>query len=280
MDEEKKEPEKKESEEKQKTEKQEQKEEKKKTEEKKEPKKEKKEQETHKEQTSQKKINSIEKQTLILMIICGIIIVLFILAFVFKGELQDLYKKISKQEFAYHNLTFTKGYVPDDILVYRTGITLKRSDGLKSFNLFFRNDPRELDKISSTIDRFPKKTLYISFDPELLECEKTALAEAELGLFLDYFEFDANKAITKTNNESNNKSNLDFPVKTCSHSYEDISVFVFQPANETKIYMDETYIKCFRVDINNCETLEAAERIILSMLDMKTGYDPEIGFVQ
>ena len=219
---------------------------------------------------SSRSLNQIK----ILLIILILIIILLILAFVFKEQIQEKWIEISGQRFTYHNITYTKIYV-SKIPMYVTKLTLKRSDGYKTYDLYFRNDPRELAKIPSTIEDIPKKDVFVSFSPEIFKCEKSTLAAWKLGEFLGMLEYNVSGAITNaTGVEDVNLSAPDNVVKVrdCGYSHGDISVIVLQPADKTSIHMDEIYIKCFIIDVADCDVVKASERFILSILDIKMGF--------
>jgi hypothetical protein len=209
------------------------------------------------------------KQIKIFIIVLLIAIAALVLLFIFKENIKDAYSKMAGDEIVYNNITFTKGTV-GKIIMYSANLLVKRTDGIKTYTFYLRNNPNELvKKVDSKVGRILQKNVYIALSPEISDCNMTSLATWELASFLSTLQYNVTGAATDRSALRNNET--DVPIVNCGDSLNETSVIIFQQGNETVVTMHENYIRCFIVQAKDCEIVAASERMILEILDQKLG---------
>ena len=183
-----------------------------------------------------------------------LVILYFISGFVFK-EITG---------FNYEGLEFTKEKFGDIPVFHHYYYFTDRAGDLVKYNFYLRIDPRknnvpiEGEVEFDTQDRFN----YISVDANLGECEYTSVAVASLSAFLTNNQIKVRGAMPDLIQAERN--NVEFA--TCVNP-KDRYVVLIEKGEETKIVREDM---CYRVEISNCEVLEALEKLqIQALLDAK-----------
>lgn len=208
------------------------------------------------------------KKITIALIILVLLLAIVVLGFVFKTQLLDLLNKTQGNVFTYHNMTFNKTYF-GTLLMYQTDLAIYRpvQNNTLYWQLKLRNDPRTLDKNiqANLTDKLTRK-VYISFDKEPLDCNGTMLTAYKLGEFMDAL--GAHKEAAFANEEIANASgnNGTYEVKNCSDAVNGWSVILLKQSDTDKTYIHQDG-KCYILEIANCETIEASERLMLALID-------------
>jgi hypothetical protein len=181
----------------------------------------------------------------------------------------------SFNSFEYEGLSFTKEKY-GELEVYHYYYYFENPNGgLIKYNLFLQLDPRKNDVpiINHTEFHYPAgKKVYISSNPEGLipECQSTVLRD--LGGLATFFaengrEVRSGLAVEELA-EAENSSYI-----TCETRPER-NVFIFQSGEETEIIRKGEF--CTIVNIANCETMEAVEKIkIQTVIDGKNRLSTE-----
>jgi len=132
----------------------------------------------------------------------------------------------------------------------------------KNVIVYLRNDPRELTvPVEGKIEYLPKgKFIYITFSSEGLFCEYSNVAIANLINFLSSNSFVAKAAAS--DEQAAEESELQHI--TCENR-PDHMVLSFQGAEETSIVREED-TNCYRINVANCEVLEAVDQFVVQSL--------------
>ena len=139
------------------------------------------------------------------------------------------------------------------------------------YTLNLRNDPRKLEKIQANITDKPQRMVYISFEPEPLQCKDSiALAAWRLSDFIDALGLKKEGAFAYNfSNLSLNLSNYDNAshiIKNCSDAKKGTSVILLKKSDKDESYIhQENY--CYILEIADCETLETSERFVLALIE-------------
>ena len=177
-------------------------------------------------------------------------------------------------KFEYKGLVFQKTKL-GEITFYSSkfpivqGIT-GRVLGEYAVNL--RNDPRKLEyipvnttnrKINFATDVGGYGPVYISLNPFMKTCEDTGIALLTLSGFLRDSGLKVNSAVTdiayaKANNLTQ---------RWCHNDRFD-TVIIYTDGNETSI--NEINENCYEVKFNNCEVMQATEKLMLTILEEYT----------
>ena len=199
----------------------------------------------------------LEKEILGVLVFLAILIVIFFVA--------SSYFK-SRNFFEYEELTFAKQRLGNIPIYYHT-YYFKAPDGkVIKYNMYLRNDPRENNvSIEGGKSRLLAggQVAFISINSEgLQECRYGQLAVGTLSSFL------ADNQMTVIG------GNLDFwnagakrdDWITCENKPGNRVVEILA-ANETHVSIDKN---CYRIEVNNCEILEAVEKIMVeSVIDAR-----------
>lgn len=199
----------------------------------------------------------LEKEIIgIVLFLALLVVVFFIASYYFK----------SRNFFEYQELTFAKQRL-GDIPIYHHSYYFKAPDGkLIKYNLYLRNDPRYNNiTISDEKSRLLAggEVAFISINAEgLQECRYGPLAVGTLSSFL------ADNQMTVIG------GNLDF--WNAGAKKEDWVTCQNKPGNRVVeiIAGNKTLVdingNCYHVEVNNCEILEAVEKLIVeSVVDAR-----------
>ena len=197
----------------------------------------------------------IEKQTIWALVTMGALLLIFLFFFSVFSE---------SRKFDYQGLTFTKekyGEIP----VYRYYYYFTDNSGqMIKYNVYLRNDPRENNiPVTGKIVFNVSKSVYFSInDTGLKECENAVIGVADLTKFLvdNQFQF---KAGTPDSTEAKEMNRT----KITCEIYPSISVIELRNGNTTQIVKTNN---CYKIDVANCEVLEALEKFkVQSLIDAK-----------
>lgn len=158
------------------------------------------------------------------------------------------------------------------IYVLRAPITIYGATRIHYLNLY--NDPRELQyiEVENTTRKVlldPKpKHVYVSFDPDMPKQAYVAQAYTQVIRILGpggVFRLSITASVTK-DIEGLENQNL---TATCNDSKPDILVIELRYSNETRIWVDEQYWRCVRVEgTDENEIIRAADKVVLTLLGL------------
>lgn len=225
----------------------------------------------------QKKVAEKKRQTKELYwILAGMatLIVVFVGAYAFAESLKT---------FNYEGLTFRKELV-GEIEFYRytysveipkssrgvslvTGNAVNNGEGLKTVNVYLRNDPRENDvPLEGEVEFFEKKPIHLSiFTDEggLDACEYTGVGIGTLTNFLVQNNFKVEAGVP--DKEVAKENNLEHI--SCEHNPKDTVIEI--KTGETSQVIKHSPL-CYEVVIANCEVTKTIEKLIVeSIVDAK-----------
>lgn len=168
------------------------------------------------------------------------------------------------REFNYAGLEFKK-ILFDKLPLYHARIPLASITGdvVSNYNLYLRNDPRELEYIPIKGEIKLLKDVVLTFNPEMV-CKNEIIASTSVVGFIR----GASSAnlIPGTLNKSGVTSKLAY-ANCDSHNQ---TTLIFDLGNKTEIIRERT--NCYRIYVANCEIVEAAERLIIGMAAHANGY--------
>jgi len=194
----------------------------------------------------------IEKELLGILVFLGVIVVVFLIASTYFRSLNT---------FEYKGLTFTKQKLGEIILYHHSYYIKTRTGELAKYNFYVRTDPRENNiPITGKSNLLaPGKVVYLSVNSDgLQECRYSQLSVGTISSFL-------------ADNQMNViAGNLDFWQAgtrrdlwaTCENKPGNRVVEILK-GNETKVTIEGN---CYRVEVANCEILEAIEKLELQTL--------------
>ena len=197
-----------------------------------------------KKQTKERKL---EKEILGVLIFLGVLIGVFVIA-------TSYFKSLNY--FEYEGLTFSKKRV-GNIEVFHHSYYLKVAEKLINYNFYIRGDPRYNNvtvegKKSKLLA--PGTVVYVTVNSKgLQECRYAPLAVGSFSSFL------SDNQMTVI---GGNLNFWDVPIKndewiTCENKPGNRVVEIFE-GNETKVTIQGN---CYRISVNNCEILEATEKL-------------------
>ncbi len=202
----------------------------------------------------------------------SIVIITVILAIVIVTAILLVRQKYFGPKFKYKDFEVTK-FTPEGTTVqlYSLRVPVRIYASTDIYHIYLRNDPRTLSNISVEnttrevlLDPKPEH-VYLTFDPEMEERGKIAVALSQVSRVLGsagggIFKFPVTGAVTKFTEGLNGTI-------TCGNSNEENVVILFQYANETAIWVDETAWRCIIVQGRNAdELIRAADRATLTLL--------------
>ncbi|MBM3232384.1 hypothetical protein FJZ21_03350 [Candidatus Pacearchaeota archaeon] len=201
------------------------------------------------------KERKIEKEILGVLVFLAILVVVFIVA-------SSFFKSMSY--FEYQGLTFSKKKI-GEIGVFHHSYYVQTPAGLALYNFYVRNDPRDNNiKVVGESDLMkPRSVVYLSINSDgLQECRYGPLAVGSLSSFI-------------TDNQmrviAGNLNFWDAGLKrdlwaTCENKPGNKVIEILK-GNETQITIKGN---CYRIEVANCEILEATEKLELeSILNAK-----------
>lgn len=175
----------------------------------------------------------------------------------------------STKTFEYIGLDFEKTKV-GDIIFYHTKIPIKTITGdvIANYNLYLRNDPRNLKDIpiEGSVRFFNDRATYVSVNPNVGRCEDANLALVNLGNFMAGAGIEATGATTDSEvAKEKNMSWID-----CRNDTD--NVIVVQESTGNRIHKQTD--GCFLVEFKNCtDMLKVTERFMLGILGNNRGYE-------
>jgi hypothetical protein len=209
-----------------------------------------------KEEKSEEKITAGEnksqkRQTKVLVVVLFLILLMAAIVLLTKSKVN---------QFSYAGLTFEKIKF-DKLDLYHAKIPIKSVTGqvINKYNLYFRNDPRELEKqVPLKTDLALMKNVVIAAEPEMV-CPNELIAGISLTNFLDSAGIDV--FMGSTNKTEAKEKNVSY-VSCGNESY---TLVRFELANRTEIVKED--INCYKLKISNCQVMEAAERFMIGVVN-------------
>jgi hypothetical protein len=164
----------------------------------------------------------------------------------------------SMTSFEYQGSKFTKiNY--GELQMYHVVFPLYQSvtgQHVADFNLYLRNDPRTLERISVPDNFQLTRTLVLTGDADKILCEDNGIAFGNLA--------NAFKNIWQVPLVANTTLKCD-PKATNGATY-----LILKESNVSSIEKTGNY--CYTLNINNCEVLNVTERFILESMAKANGY--------
>jgi len=168
------------------------------------------------------------------------------------------------REFNYAGLEFKK-ILFDQLPLYHARIPLASITGeaVSNYNLYLRNDPRELEYIPIEGDIKLLKNVVLTFNPEMV-CKNEIIASTSVVGFIR----GASSAnlIPGTLNKSEVTNKLAYA--DCNSTSQ--TSIIFDLGNKTEIIQESE--NCYKIYVANCEVVESAERFIIGMAAHAKGY--------
>jgi|SRR3989344_2509956 len=203
-----------------------------------------------------KKERKLEKELLGILIFLGVLVVVFLIA--------SAYFK-SLNYFEYEGMTFSKQKLGEIPLFHHSYYIKTKTGELAQYNLYLRNDPRYNNvSISGKSNLLsPGSVVYLSVNSEgLQQCRYGSLAVGTISSFMTDNQI---KVIAGNLDFWNAGLRRDLWV-TCENKPGNKVVEILK-GNETKVSINGN---CYRVEVSNCEILEATEKLITqSLIDAK-----------
>ncbi len=169
--------------------------------------------------------------------------------------------------FEYAGLNFEK-IMFDKLQMYHAKIPLSSLTGnvVANFNLYFRNDPRELESIPITGRIRLKRNAIVALDPSMEDCGDNAIAGLNLGQFLGA------AGIKPLEGSTNLSEALETGVNYASCENVVSSVIITEKSDKTQIIKEGE--DCYRIQVAVCEdVVKATERFIIGAIGHSSGYD-------
>jgi len=139
------------------------------------------------------------------------------------------------------------------ITYYKTRLKFVERGGLPILitDVSFRTNPYKLKKINVSLDGWPSKQLYVSYDDAVMKCNDTMVAAVEIGLFLGF------SGISTLQQKGK--------MKSCEDATLDTKVIVIQHKGcYPKVIEKEN---CITVE-TACLSLETVEALILRLIEI------------
>lgn len=202
----------------------------------------------------EKKLNN---QTKIILLIIGVLIISIFLGVWISSE---------SQKFDYAGQTFQKemfGQIP----IYTTQMQGYKFNGIPmNFKLVLRNNPAKSNvSVNGDLTLITNNELYFSLNmsSNLDKCGDSYALVA-------FGQFASNTGLSIKTGVSSKELALQYkkPFADCTSSTKN-TVIILTNSNETGIYQDSKYKNCYIVKVNNCETIDALERLEMAIVAMK-----------
>lgn len=186
-----------------------------------------------------------EKQTRVVFFGMVLLIVFFISFIIF-------YRQAST--FTYEGLKFEKVRTEGGLALYKTTLQFARQEGVFSFDLYFRNDPKQLEDIPFNASIILRNRGFVSFDPRVSSCYGSNIPAVELGTFLGALGMKVQGATTDANVSEEKGVDL----KRCEDAVN-ATIIILQESDYNGIEQDG---ECYILNIANCNVLPVAEKFI------------------
>jgi hypothetical protein len=150
-----------------------------------------------------------------------------------------------------------------ELWLYHTKIPIMSITGqvVNQFNLYLRNDPRELEYIPIKGQIQLKRDVVVTADSSIV-CPNEVIAGSTLSSFL--IAAGLNVSIGTTNKTEAKELELNYV--DCNSP--DATVISFLPGNQTEIIRDRS---CYNLYVSNCEIVPVAERFVIGTMAEKNG---------
>lgn len=155
--------------------------------------------------------------------------------------------------FIYNGMKFQRVNM-NGLTLYKTTLQFTRQDGTFKFELYLRNNPRDLERITSNATIILRRGGFISFEPRISNCYGSNIAAYELGTFLSALGMKVNGATTDKN--LSEEKQLEW--KTCNDAVN-TTVITLESSNESSI---EQKGNCYILNIADCDAIGVAEKFI------------------
>ena len=161
--------------------------------------------------------------------------------------------------FGYQGMKFSKEKY-GNILIFKHSYYFMNDGEQYLYNLYIRDDPRKNEVPFQGADIFFNPgTIYLSINTTNLEkCENSSIAISEVASFLKNNLLEVKSA--SPDKAQANKTG--YPYADCNTNPSN-TVILFEESAETKIVQDKL---CYKVEISNCEILEASEKFIVQAI--------------
>lgn len=155
--------------------------------------------------------------------------------------------------FIYDGMKFQRVNM-NGLILYKTVLQFTRQDGTFKFELYLRNNPRDLEKIPSNATIVLRRGGFVSFEPRISNCYGSNIAANELGTFLSALGMLVKGATT----DKNLSEEQSLPFKTCDDAVN-LTVITLESSNKSSI---EQKGNCYVLKIADCNAIGVAEKFI------------------
>lgn len=173
----------------------------------------------------------------------------------------------SLKKFEYGGLKFEKikyGELP----LFYSRIPIKTITGnvVAYYNMYLRNDPRELENIEVDGTIFLTKNSVLSIDPSIEGCTDNGIAGVSLGTFFNAADMTVTYA--STNKTLADEKQMEYA--TCDDAVAQ-TVIIIKQEDENRIYKEKD--NCYIISFKDCEIIKAVERFIVAASAHSKGID-------
>lgn len=206
---------------------------------------------TKKDARTGKKPKGISKEGLIVILVVAAIIGLFFAAYYLFGALNKV---------EYRGLVFTKDKI-GEIPIYRYTYHYTADGQNYNYNFYVRTNPeKNTVPVEGEIEFPEKRTAYVGINSTgLSQCNQSNIA---IGGFTSFLVNNQIKVKVGTLDLEESKTN-NYTLVNCV-SYPNNPVVLLYAGETTKIYSQDNL--CYRIEVANCEILEALEKFEISAL--------------
>jgi hypothetical protein len=160
------------------------------------------------------------------------------------------------RKFNYSGLEFVR-VKQGNLILYNAQFPYLTGKVINQLSVYFREDPRKLDRINIQGNIRLKKVVALSASPEIFGCEDNILALSTLSLYLGNLRIKTIGAVA--DQEEADKLNLTYASCNDTSKY---SVLVFKNGTESKITQKGD---CYILESKDCEIMNVTERFMLGI---------------
>lgn len=200
------------------------------------------------------KVKKVQNNNQIKYLIAGMIVVLVLVFGVY-------YVFQSMNNFDYAGMKFQKQTF-GKIEVYNTKIPITGSSGnvLANYNLYLRNDPRDLGNIILPAELRLQKNVVVSVDPRFESgCSDDGIAGANFFTFMKTAGYQVSLAYTNESYADERNASYAPCVENSTHS-----TITITEGSEDRVFQEDT--DCYVIEVKDCDILKTTERFMAGVL--------------
>lgn len=202
------------------------------------------------------KLDNHDRQLKYILVIIGIIIFFIFVTYLYVN---------STYKFKFLGLNFEEVEISDANWYYTNVNIIQDTGESYNYELYLRNDPRDLNLSLEPVRYIRSNTTYITYSANFDNCSVVGMAPfLELGKFLGGIGVNAKSALA----DENLSLESGFPYVTCENTKNN-TVILFESGEKTEVVQENN---CYRVKVANCEFNKATEIFIISTIATARGY--------